>query len=171
MQITKINHNICGIFKITKANWQSFKDKKSIVLHLQSSEKHVCKVTLFYKDNAGNLLHGYPYLQSIMTLLNLPFLSISPCQDNAYVCPELLGKNIGLYLHKDDYFVASHNKYYENLAITAVYDPMTQQFADEAFFNNATRLERHQYYSHVMHLKTQENELKIRAEIEKTKHF
>lgn len=161
--------NTKGIFKISLAIWQCYKGKKAISLYLKGLDDSTGKVTLFYKDAYGNPSYGYHHLQSMMTILKLPSLSKILGDNNALICPELEGQTIGLYLHKDDYFVPSHNKIYENLAITAIYDSVENNLADDIGFGNTTARERHDYFYQLMLNKTRENQCHIQASVEQAK--
>lgn len=167
------NHNIAantkGVFKISLAIWQCFKGKKAITLYLKGKDESTGKVTLFYKDGYGNLSYGYYQLQSIMTVLKLSSLSKMVGDNNAIICPELNNQSIGLYLHKDDYFAPSYNKVYENLAVTAVYDSVSNNLADDMSYGNKTPKERHDYFYQLMLNKTRENQANILASIEQAK--
>lgn len=158
--------NTKGIFKISLAVWQCFKGKRAISLYLRSQGGYTGKVTLFYKDEFGNPSFGYVHLRSIMMVLKLASLSKVVDNNNMLICPELTNKSIGLYLHKDDYFVAARNRVYENLAITAVYDSVTNNLADDMIYGNNTSKDRHDYFYELMLAKTNENQTNILVDIE-----
>ena len=150
-QTTYINNTTMDVFTIKNAVWdtrqQAGGETKQLVLSLENDSERTATNYILYKLEGKNSEQGVTLINAIGYLIGQQELSAAkgtyetydpasqkPVQQQGFICPEMIGKRIGMVMYKRSYY--DNKKHFAvryGMSPFQVFDPVTKQTAAEKF--------------------------------------
>ena len=150
-QTTYINNTTMDTFTIKNAVWDTRQaaggETKQLVLSLENDAGRTATNYILYKLEGKNSEQGVTLINAIGYLIGQQELSAAegtyetydpasqkPVQQRGFICPEMIGKRIGMVMYKRSYYDSKkHFAVRSGMSPFQVFDPVTKQTAAEKF--------------------------------------